>query len=79
MLPEDIQKKIQEIRVVGNFEEKYNSPDDEQVLQTILAEQNMSIPSGNHTADWSSVKQVLDQKKQELKKRSEEYFESGFW
>lgn len=79
MLPEDIQKKLQEIRVVGNFEEKYNSPDDEQVLQTILAEQNMAIPSGNHTADWSSVEQVLDQKKQDLKKRSEEYFESGSW
>ena len=78
MLPDDIKKMIHEIRVVGNFEEKYNGPDDQQVLQTILSEQHMQMPSGS-SGDWSSVKQILADKKKELKKRSDEFYRNAYW
>ena len=78
MIPDEVKKLIHDIRLVGNYDEKYNSPDDRIVLKNCLADLPVQIPSGEQ-ADWSTVKQALKDKKSELLYRSEDYFQKGTW
>lgn len=78
MIPKDIKKMIHDIRLVGNYDEKYNSTDDETVLRNSLEGLPVQIPTSQQ-GDWSTVKQALKEKKSQLLLRSEEYFREGSW
>ena len=77
MIPEDVRQLLHDIRLIGGGKDRYDSPDDWDVILTILERQNRTVDP-NHP-DWQLIREALAQEKERVQREMDEFYWDGFW
>jgi len=77
MIPEDVRQLLHDIRLIGGGKDRYDSPDDWDVILTILERQNRTVDP--HHPDWQLIREALAQEKERVQREMDEFYWDGFW
>ncbi|UFJ41836.1 hypothetical protein LOK74_04855 [Brevibacillus humidisoli] len=77
MIPADVKQLLHDIRLIGGGEDRYDSPDDWDVIYNILDRQNAAVDPDS--PDWQIIREALAREKDEIQQEMDRFYWDGFW
>ncbi|MBO8162183.1 MAG: hypothetical protein H0Z34_00520 [Brevibacillus sp.] len=77
MIPEEIRQLLHDIRLIGGGRDRYDSPDDWEVIENILDARNVRVD--RDTPDWELIRRVLLEEKEAVKEEMDQFYWDAYW